>query len=70
MVATSKHVKDKPKPKKNIHEFLKENDGDHDKIPRAMFEYAVNAGKTLQPKENKGFTFIRKSMSKYPKISF
>ena len=67
IVAESKKVKIKPKPKRNIHDVLKANGDQHDKIPRNIFEYAVNYGKSSQPVENKCLTFIRESMSKYPK---
>lgn len=68
IVAESKKVKTKPKPKRNIHDVLKANGDQHDKIPRNIFEYAVNYGRSPQPTENKCLTFIRKSMSKYPKV--
>ena len=68
IVKESKIVKTKPKPKRNIHDVLKANGDQHDKIPRNIFEYAVNYGRPEQPTENKCLTYIRKSMSKYPKV--
>lgn len=67
IVAESRKVKTIPKPNRNIHEVLKENGDQHDKIPRHIFEYAVNYGRSKGPTENKSLTFMRKNMCKYPK---